>query len=270
MQAFLGTRGNVTKIKFEVEKRVFKVYIPDDQYWISIKDILLNREYEYIPRFELKNFTGLVVDAGAHVGVFSLVSSVFARKVIALEPYPLNYSLLRINLARNDVDNVIAINKALSSQRGKLKIHRGNHSGKHSTFGSCKEFFEVPTITLEEIVSKYNDIDLLKMDVEGSEFEVFKMIRRENLEHIGAIVGEIHPDYGTIDTVVHRLKNSGFCVETFFPPLSKKKSSYLIKLHGLSRLKFLRELLYFLMTPIGFKTKDLVIVFALRKQENKR
>jgi len=71
----LRARGNIVRVRFSVGNKLYEAYVPDDQYWVAIKDILLNREYEYIPLFtieELKGFT--IIDIGAHVGLYSLSS----------------------------------------------------------------------------------------------------------------------------------------------------------------------------------------------------
>jgi FkbM family methyltransferase len=62
----------------------------------------------------LNKFKGKrVVDAGAHVGLFSLAASTFAKEVISLEPHPVNFKLLQLNLEINNTRNIISINKAL-------------------------------------------------------------------------------------------------------------------------------------------------------------
>ena len=265
INSFLGVKGNIIEVKFKVEGRIFKAYVPDDQYWTAIKDILLNREYEYVPEFELKNFRGLVIDAGAQVGLFSLISSLFAKKVIALEPHPTNYSLLKINLERNLANNVIPMNLALWCKNEKLKIYEGDQSGGHSIYHfPYASFFEASTITLRDLVREFGNIDLLKIDVEGSEFRIFREIDDETLKHVNAIVGEIHLDYGDANLIVAKLKNSGFKVRTFYPPLWRKENAYSIKLYDLLRLKLLRNFLYSVYSLLDFKNKHLLIFFGLQ------
>jgi len=40
----LGVKGNIFKLRFKVGGRVLKAYVPDDEIWGAVKDILLNRE----------------------------------------------------------------------------------------------------------------------------------------------------------------------------------------------------------------------------------
>jgi len=264
--AFLGIKGStIINVKFKIEGREFNVYVQDDQYWGSIKDILLNREYEYLPEFELKNFKGLVVDIGAQVGLFSLISSIFAKKVIALEPHPVNYCLLRTNLDKNNITNVVAINKALWYKTGKIKIFEGTHSGGHSIYQQhTNKFFEVPTITLSDIIEEFGPIDLLKIDIEGAEFTIFEKIKKRTLQCINAIVGEFHLDYGDINSIIKRMKKAGFKLHIFYPPLQSQKNTYSIKVHDMLRLKLLKNFLYLASHLVNFKTKNLAIIFGLR------
>jgi hypothetical protein len=129
----LRAKGNLLNIGFEVNGKFYQAFVPDDQLFVAIKDILLNREYEYLPEFELNKFDGKrIVDAGAHVGLFSLVASNFAKEVISIEPHPVNFKLLQLNLEINNTRNVIPINKALWSKSGTLTLYEGEHTGAHT------------------------------------------------------------------------------------------------------------------------------------------
>ncbi|MCS7385823.1 MAG: FkbM family methyltransferase [archaeon GB-1867-005] len=175
----LGVKGNVIKVKFKVGNRSFKAYVPDDEYWGSIKDILLSREYEYLLGFELSNLKDkVVIYARAHVGLYFLVASTYARKVIAIEPHPVNYRLLEINILMNNASNIVPINAALVGKNsGTVKIYEASHSGAATIVSkTSSKYYEVPTITLDKILKEHvrqGDAVLLKIDIEGAEFEVF-------------------------------------------------------------------------------------------------
>lgn len=270
LNAFLRPKGNIIRVKFEVDGRIFEALVPDDQLWIAIKDVLLNREYEYLPGFELHNFKGLVVDAGAHVGLFTLTASRYASRVVAIEAHPINYKLLEVNVTMNRCNNVITLNKALTGKpMGRARIYEGTHTGGHTIMprGSAQAssiVYGVPTITLGEVISKYGPIDLLKIDVEGAEFEVFKHAKEEELRKIRAIVGEIHLDHGDVEMIAEKLESAGFKVDYYHPPLAKKEGRRL-KVHGLHKLKLLKSIAYTLATIAGVKERSLAILFASRK-----
>jgi len=157
-----GNNGKIIKVKFSVEDRDFECYVYDDGYWGILKEMFLNRGYEYLPEFELKNFeNGIIVDAGAHVGIFSLTASTFAKEVISIEAHPVNYRLLEINKIKNNCLNIIPINKALVGKEDqKIRIYEGDHSGGHSILErSRNKNYKVSTITLKGIIENYGYID---------------------------------------------------------------------------------------------------------------
>jgi FkbM family methyltransferase len=262
----LGIKDQITSIQFEVKDKVLKADVPDDQYWISIKDLLLNREYEYVSEFALRNFKGLVLDVGANSGIFSLLSAMFAEKVISLEPHPDNYRRLEKNVMKNCVKNVLPLNKALWTERGAIDIHEGTHSAEHSIYSKLGKPIKVSTTTIEELINDFGDIDLLKIDIEGAEFPIFENLSSPILERINAVVGEVHLDYGDLNTIIDKLKANGFKVYAFYPPLCEKGDPYSIKVYGMLRLRVLRKLLY-IMSPLKSRTnKKLKIVFAIKEK----
>ena len=48
----------------------------------------------------------IVVDVGAHIGSFSLMAARDARKVLAFEPEPINYQMLKKNMELNNLENM--------------------------------------------------------------------------------------------------------------------------------------------------------------------
>jgi FkbM family methyltransferase len=61
----------------------------------------------------------IVVDIGAHVGIFAILVALMypEAKVYAFEPLPANFYFLQKNIARHKVDNVVAVNKGLLKPR---------------------------------------------------------------------------------------------------------------------------------------------------------
>lgn len=262
------TKGNLLKVNFEVNRKLYEVFVPDDQLFIAIKDILLNREYEYLPEFELNNFERKrIVDIGAHVGLFSLVASRFAREVIALEPHPVNFKVLQLNLQINNIQNVIPINKALWLESKTLTLYEGRHTGEHTIIKSTdNKKFSVSSTTLRDIIDEFGKIDLLKMDIEGAEFEVLNKLSSKVLKNIKNIVAECHLEAGDINYLEKFLNENGYYTEKFTPPLVKKKASYSIKLKNLTNLKVFRIFVYTLSALVGAKDNTLAILFARREK----
>lgn len=74
---------------------------------MSLKGVLIKREYEYLPHFELANLRGFtVIDIGAHVGLYSLVTLTYANHDVSVSHTPLNFELLKVKYAINSVNGV--------------------------------------------------------------------------------------------------------------------------------------------------------------------
>ncbi len=126
-----------------------------------------------------------VVDAGANEGLFTIMAARIvgeAGAVHAFEPSPREQSRLRDNLAVNALANVRVHPAALgrASGRATLNVAGPSHSG-HNTLGGFMyadtvqaESVEVEVVTLDQVARAQNltRLDLLKLDVEGSETAV--------------------------------------------------------------------------------------------------
>lgn len=120
----------------------------------------------------------VVIDVGAHIGVFTLRAARRAVEglVIAVEPHPLNYRLLMENVKRNNLKNVVALNLALSNYNGTANLYESVFSGLHSLVTRKGKFVRVPVKTLDRMVEELRivKIDVIKIDVEGGELDVLK------------------------------------------------------------------------------------------------
>jgi FkbM family methyltransferase len=112
----------------------------------------------------------IVVDVGAHIGIFSLIVAGRYPKarVFAIEPDTENYELLERNIALNGLQNITPINAAIGKDFGQTAFYSSGSSVGHSTVNTHvgAETKQVETIPL----SKFSDIDALKFDAEGAEY----------------------------------------------------------------------------------------------------
>jgi len=139
-----------------------------------------------------------VVDIGANIGCFSILAAQKASRVIACEPHPDNLEILRKNAAFNRTTNVEIIPCAISSRSGKALLFLPNdHTlvGRYSLQGEGgTHSIEVTCRTLEDLFHQAHltSIDLLKIDCEGSEYEILFGITRKTLAQIEQIIMECH------------------------------------------------------------------------------
>ena len=121
-----------------------------------------------------------VIDIGAHIGYYSLL---FAKcvgstgLVFSFEPLPENFALLQKNIQLNELNNVQSFCSALFSSSRELSLSVPDES-PNSGDGSVihdrgSKHILVPAITLDSFCARANiQPDVLKMDVEGAEYDV--------------------------------------------------------------------------------------------------
>ncbi len=121
------------------------------------------------------------LDAGANIGIYSLVASRLvgeSGQVLAVEASAENFSFLRSNCELSGVKNVRCVQVGLSDQLERLRMacsFYGNKSGnsflKESPVGEWVECLPLQQVLLAEGVQR---IDGAKFDIEGFEFKVLR------------------------------------------------------------------------------------------------
>jgi FkbM family methyltransferase len=146
------------------------------------------REDEIIEQF-LPKQGDIVVDIGAHIGHYTLIASKRVGtngKVVAIEAHPGNFEMLNRNIKLNRLTNVIPLNYAAYSKETKVKLYVPDEESGYTIYHTLmertgKKFVEVDAITLDYLLLQLNgiregvvEVNWIKIDVEGVEFEVLK------------------------------------------------------------------------------------------------
>lgn len=159
--------------------------------------IFVHKEYDFQADEPLRT----IVDAGANIGLTSifLANRYPDAKIIAIEPEASNFELLRKNLA--PYANVVLVNAALWCRNepvnvvdpgldkwGFMTIDGG--SGGSSSAAQCHA---VDGLTVDRIMAMHGlaRIDLLKVDIESAEKEVFQDSSRW-IDRVDALIVELH------------------------------------------------------------------------------
>lgn len=120
----------------------------------------------------------VVIDVGAHVGIFTLKMAKKVRNglVIAVEPYRPNYDLLVRNTKRNCFNNVLPINIALSNSCGEAKLYIDSSSIGHSIVKRGGQCVDVKVVTLDALAEelKLSKVDFIKINAEEAELNILK------------------------------------------------------------------------------------------------
>ncbi len=125
-----------------------------------------------------------LIDVGANIGWYSILGALrvgVKGAVHAIEPDPVNYEQLLLNVALNGLSQVSVRRAAVGRRRGFGSLYRSpDNFGDHRTYaGAADEYTEtirVPLITLDDYVSKRSirSLDLLKIDTQGAEADILR------------------------------------------------------------------------------------------------
>lgn len=162
-----------------------------------VSEVWVLDDYAQDPTFRIKS-GDMVFDIGAHIGAFSVYAASKGAKVYAFEPLEQNYQQLLENIALNNFqDRITPFNKGIFSKTGRVPFaisHENSGGGSviRADGNSGQAFIE--TVTLGEICAQLGieSIDLVKMDIEGSEYIIWENISPDEAKRIKKIVGEYH------------------------------------------------------------------------------
>jgi FkbM family methyltransferase len=131
--------------------------------------------------------SSVVLDIGASIGLYTLVAARHANEVYSFEPDPINFSNLKRNVEGNLYENVVAINKAVSDKTGESNFlsssNKSSRSGYYLASNSDNLHNEngivVEVVALDDFLrDKANEIDVIKMDIEGAELQAMMGMRK--------------------------------------------------------------------------------------------
>jgi len=181
------------------------------------------RDNVYAATLELKGKKGLViVDIGANIGAFTIFAlrKFNNPKIFAYEPETNNFTLLCKTLNLNNGEDFVKVfKKAVYGRVGVINLSlAGESSGKNSVEidQGLGQFEKVECTTLASVIedNKISFCDLLKIDCEGSEYEILFNSPTEVLEKVGMIILEWHNVVGySVSDLVKFLESVGFNVE---------------------------------------------------------
>jgi FkbM family methyltransferase len=175
-------------------------------------EIFVNNDYALVDE---EVYGATIVDIGANLGMFSLrCAELGAKKILAVEAQPTVYSQGLLKYIAG-VDVITPYNYAAWKVSGHTLNIPNNHVG--SAISQAGE--EVESITLEKLLNDnfiFEDNMILKLDCEGSEFEIIMSAKKNFLRRFKSIHLEIHenlnmdPGYKSAHVITSKLQSCGF------------------------------------------------------------
>lgn len=157
--------------------------------------------------YEVRKTDRLIIDAGANIGAFSLYALLAApnAQVIAIEPAPDSCDRIRRLIRSHGFEHRFTLCQgALGSRAGTTTLNMQAGSQFRAT-GSGG--IQVRMLTLDEVATQ--EVDFLKMDIEGAEYETLAAAPVEVLKEIHRITLEYHPNGALSDCP---LEQAGFAL----------------------------------------------------------
>lgn len=198
-QIFLGKPFDGVKW-LELRRDNLKIGVGSKMEAWSVKETLL--DCLYIKYGTPVQSDWIVVDIGAAIGEFTIDVALELEEgaVHAFEPNPGSINILRQNVRVNKLPCVQTYNLGVWSRAGEIPLRFLNNeplqaiSGNGNGTEPAVKETTIQVITLNELVEEKvgRQIDLLKLDCEGAEYEIFFCDDHEVFQHIDRIIMEYH------------------------------------------------------------------------------
>lgn len=187
--------GSLKNVKFHMMKHPVSLRAGTSDL-TTFDQVFVSRQYDLYLGLVPK----IIIDCGANVGMASVyfANKFPGAKIIAVEPEKTNFDVMVENC--KPYTNIIPVNMAIWNKTCTLHIldrDMGNYAfvtRENGPVDGEKYLGSIEAITVNDLMAKFNfaTVDLLKIDIEGAEFEVFADGYEKWLPRTGVAIVEIH------------------------------------------------------------------------------
>lgn len=194
--------------------------------------------------------TPTIIDAGANIGMFTLICSQLwpEAEIFAFEPIPEIFECLSANARMLNAEGIHLFNEGLSDLEGKLEltyypfntVMSGAGESDHQILEAfLKEQYDISSLegtenmdqvlkealdgielscsvrSISNLINNYNldKIDLLKVDVEDWEEKIIDGIQDDHWTNIDRVIIEVHNKEGRLNRIKKFLSEKGYIIE---------------------------------------------------------
>lgn len=192
-----------------------------------LKQIFIFKEYLPVVKIYQENFinevgyTMNIIDAGSNIGLTSLFFLDYFKNsnIICVEPNPETFEVLEYNLQKSTNSNLVKINGAVWNSNTRIKIVKDFRDQLEWSFRVEETDDEdgIQAFTISQLMrnSSYESIDILKIDVEGAEKQLFTS-PNSNIDFLKVtkcLAIEIHDEFDCREEIYQILSKYGFSFE---------------------------------------------------------
>lgn len=163
--------------------------------------------------FNIDKKTPYILDCGSNIGLSLLYFKKLYPEscIVGFEPDPAIYKTLRNNVRSFRCSNIDLINKAVWINNGSIEFQiEGGFSGRIPKEGDITRLIRIPCIRLKDFLDR--EVDFLKIDIEGAEFEVL-LDCKDRLVNVKNLFVEYHShksEKQNLHTLLEIISESGF------------------------------------------------------------
>ena len=152
-----------------------------------------------------------IIDVGANIGDTAISFIHYgAKRVIGLEPFPINYKFFKVNVTRNNFENQIEVLQGGCSSKSSEILIDPNLAGLSYQMENKEKGEKINQYSLDELIEKYKITDgIIKMNCEGCEYDTIIKTPNNILCEFSQILIQYHD---RPEKLIQKLKNAGFSV----------------------------------------------------------
>ena len=220
--------------------------------FMNYEEFFIDRVYDDLDLDNCKT----VLDIGANVGLWTkYILTRNARKVYCFEPNKKALDHLKFGL-RNEKNTTI-VEKAVYKEDATLKFYINDENSLTSSVlpeSGHAPSYDVDAICLENAINLTGEdkIDLVKIDIEGAEFDIIENLSQNVFDRIDSFLIEYHDFYFTegmakVDALEKQLENAGYTIHRSTIPkvkyvfASRIKKNYWVNRNGLLEVNNLHD-----------------------------
>jgi FkbM family methyltransferase len=194
LKVIFSRKGSIIEVTIYGIKLKIRNKTPD----LSVSISCFSGEFDILKYLYPKDFSGVIVDAGAYIGTAAIaLSGLYPKaKIISLEPSHENFQILKNNT--DQYKNISIVNKALSHKNSTISLYDRNSDAwgytiieKPDDINETKLLNKIDCVKLDELNCNMDDIGIIKMDIEGAEKEILEN-NKELYNKIPFIFIELH------------------------------------------------------------------------------
>lgn len=171
----------------------------DDSDIRVFKQIFVDNEYDSL---NLPETAKTIIDLGANIGLSALffIKKFPASRIVAVEPDAVNFSIMEKNLEKFS-KSISFLQAAIWPTDGEVSLveEDDDHAslgawGYRTEASNGNSGLSVKAVTIPTIMKQYNMdfVDILKVDIEGAEYELFEKNYEDWIDKVGLIIIETH------------------------------------------------------------------------------